>query len=66
MNDNKDLLGILNSIDRRLSIIEVDLRHHIKRSDKHERWLMVLLIGAAVSAGAGLKYALPFVSKFII
>lgn len=65
MSDER-IVDVLNKIEKRLSVIEVDLHHHIKRSDKHERWLMILLIGAAMSAGAGLKAALPLIMKFII
>lgn len=45
--------------------MKVDLAHHIKRSDKHEKWLMVMIVGAAMTAGAGLKYVLPLVMKLI-
>lgn len=63
---NEDLYPELVKIDKRLSNIEIDLRHHIKRSDKHERWLMVMIVGAAMTAGAGLKYVAPLVMKFLI
>jgi hypothetical protein len=45
--------------------IKIDLAHHIKRSDKHERWLMVMIVGASVTAGIGIKHLLPFVMKLI-
>lgn len=72
MEDFK-ILEVLSKIDVRLASIEVDLRHHIKRSDQHEQQLAkqskminVLVIGAAVTAGAGLKAVLPFVMKLLI
>lgn len=60
----------LNKIEIRLASIEVDLRHHIKRSDQHEqlinrqsKLINTLIIGAAVTAGAGLKAIAPVVMK---
>lgn len=71
-NNNNKIVEALNKIEVRLASIEVDLRHHIKRSDKHEeqlgkqsKWINILLMGAAMSAGAGLKAALPFIMKIL-
>lgn len=68
----KELIEILGKIDSRLTSIEVDLRHHIKRSDQHEeliskqsKTINILVLGAAVTAGAGLKSALPFIMKLL-
>lgn len=47
------------------SIMKADVAHHIKRSDKHENWLMVILLALAVGAGAGLPYILPIVMKIL-
>lgn len=70
MDINEEVVKALNKIEVRLASIEVDLRHHIKRSDKHEeliskqsKLINTLIIGAAVSAGAGLKAAFPFLMK---
>lgn len=41
--------------------IKVDLRHHIKRSDKHEKWLMSLIILLSGSLGAGLLQIAPII-----
>jgi len=64
MNDN-EIYEVLHSIDKRLTSIEVDLRHHIKRSDKHEKWLMTMIVGASMTAGIGAKFLLPYVLKLI-
>ena len=68
--DTDKLLAALNKIEVRLASIEVDLRHHIKRSDQHEemihrqrKLINSLIIGAAVTAGAGLKSVMPFLMK---
>jgi hypothetical protein len=68
--DEIKILEALNKIEVRLASIEVDLRHHISRSDKHEELLgkqskviISLLIGAALTAGAGAKVILPYVLK---
>ena len=60
----------LNKIEIRLASIEVDLRHHIKRSDQHEQSIQkqnklinTLIIGAAITAGAGLKIVFPVLTK---
>lgn len=63
--DDREIYEVLNSIDKRLSLIEVDLRHHIKRSDKHEKWLMTMIVGASMTAGVGAKFLLPYVMKFL-
>ena len=63
--DDLKILHELQNIDKRLTSIEVDLRHHIKRSDKHEKWLMTMIIGASMTAGVGAKFLLPYVMKFL-
>lgn len=55
----------LNQMDNKLAVMEVDLRHHIKRSDKHERWLMTLIVLLAGGAGAGLVPLLPMVKALL-
>lgn len=72
MNEDK-VLEVLGKINNRLTSIEVDLRHHIKRSDtneisieKNKKSIHVLIIGAAVLSGAGLKTALPFIMKLLV
>lgn len=55
----------LNQMDNKLAIMEVDLRHHIKRSDKHERWLMTLIVLLAAGAGAGIVPLLPMVKALL-
>jgi len=69
MSDER-IVEALNKIEVRLASIEVDLRHHIKRSDKHEELIQkqsklinTLIIGAAITAGAGLKTLAPIVMK---
>lgn len=47
------------------SIMKADVAHHIKRSDKHETWLMGIIVALAVGAGAGLPYILPIVMKLL-
>jgi len=64
MEDIK-IMEVLNKIDTRLTSIEVDLRHHIKRSDKHEKWLMTMIVGASMTAGVGAKFLLPYVMKLL-
>ena len=56
---------ILHKIDKRLERIEVDLRHHIKRSDKHEKWLMSLIVLLSASAGAGVLQIMPMVKSLL-
>ena len=70
MDINEKVVEALNKIEVRLASIEVDLRHHIKRSDKHEeligkqsKLINTLIIGAALTAGAGLKAIAPVVMK---
>ena len=55
----------LTTIEVRLSVIEVDLRHHIKRSDKHERLLMGIIFAALAAGGASAKYLFPILGKLI-
>ena len=57
--EHDELKAELVKINLRLKAIEIDLRHHIKRSDKHERWLMVLIVMLAGSAGAGIIQLVP-------
>ena len=64
MNDN-EIYEVLHNIDKRLTSIEVDLRHHIKRSDKHEKWLMTMIVGASMTAGIGAKFLLPYLMKLL-
>ena len=72
MKDESKIVEALNKIEVRLASIEVDLHHHIKRSDNHEeqlkeqsKWINILLMGAAMSAGAGLKTIFPFLMKIL-
>jgi predicted ATPase len=60
-----DIKGDILLTKMDIAQMKVDLAHHIKRSDKHEKWLMVMIVGAAMTAGAGLKYVLPLVMKII-
>ena len=62
------LLGIqsqLTAINIKLAIMEVDLRHHIKRSDKHEKLLMGIIFSALMAGGASAKYLFPMLGKLI-
>lgn len=52
-------------IKQDIAEMKVDLRHHIKRSDKHEKWLMTMIVGASMTAGIGLKFAIPFLMKLL-
>jgi hypothetical protein len=61
----KELNETNKVIDLRLSKIEVDLRHHIKRSDKHERWMMTLIILLSGSVGAGIIQLVPLVKALL-
>lgn len=45
--------------------VKVDLRHHISRSDKHERIIMGLIIVFAVAGGIGAKWILPWLAKLL-
>ena len=64
-DDDKKIVDELIKINLRLQSIEVDLRHHIKRSDKHERWLMTLIVLLAAGAGAGIVPLLPMVKTLL-
>lgn len=63
--DDKKMVEELVKINTRLASIEVDLRHHIKRSDKHEKWLMTLIVLLAAGAGAGIVPLLPMVKALL-
>jgi hypothetical protein len=45
--------------------VKVDLSHHIKRSDKHERILMTMIVAGSLAGGAGVKFLLPYLMKLI-
>jgi len=53
------------NIEKDISEMKVDLRHHIKRSDKHEKWLMTMIIGASMTAGLGARFLIPYLMKFL-
>lgn len=55
----------LSEIKADISIMKVDLRHHIKRSDKHETWLMTLIVLLAGSVGAGLVQVAPAIASLL-
>ena len=65
MSDEKltKVIEKLTDIEIRISIIEVDLRHHIKRSDKHERLLMAIIFTSLMAGGASAKYLFPLLGK---
>ena len=67
---DNDLRKILSDIQKDITQIkltqiamEVDLRHHIKRSDKHERLLMAIIFTSLMAGGASAKYLFPFLGK---
>lgn len=65
-NEVKDINSNLAEIKSSIAEIKVDLKHHIKRSDKHETWLMTLIISLSIAAGAGILKLAPFLSKLIL
>ena len=48
--DVKEIKEGMSTMSKCLERIEVDLRHHIKRSDKHEGWMMKIIIVLAGGA----------------
>lgn len=65
MERDDKIVQELVKINNKLAVMEVDLRHHIKRSDKHERWLMTLIVLLAAGAGAGIVPLLPMVKALL-
>ena len=59
-------IRILSEIKEDIAEMKVDLRHHIKRSDKHENYIMKIVLILAVSAGAGILKLLPFIGKLML
>ena len=53
----------LKEIQIDIAEIKVDLRHHIKRSDKNENYIHKIILIIAISAGAGIFKIAPFISK---
>ena len=60
-----ELTKAIFRVEKDIAEIKVDLRHHIKRSDKHEGYIMKIVLILSVSAGAGILKLLPFISKLI-
>ena len=65
--NEKDILLYIQAelvkINIKLAVMEVDLRHHIKRSDKHEKLLMAIIFSALMAGGASAKYLFPMLGK---
>jgi hypothetical protein len=58
-----DIQKDINEIKLIQTAMEVDLRHHIKRSDKHERLLMAIIFTSLMAGGASAKYLFPLLGK---
>jgi hypothetical protein len=65
MNIMEEIKKAITNIEKDISEMKVDLRHHIKRSDKHEKWLMTMIIGASMTAGLGARFLIPYLMKFL-
>ena len=65
MDDKDEVVAELVKMNSKLERMEIDLRHHIKRSDKHEKWLMTLIVLLSAGAGAGLVPILPMVKALL-
>ena len=63
--DVKEIKEGMSTMSKCLERIEVDLRHHIKRSDKHEGWMMKIIIVLAGGAGAGLLKIVPYLTALM-
>ena len=62
LNDIKDSVRDIKGDIRE---IKVDVSHHIKRSDKHEAYIMKIIMIMAISAGAGLIPLKTYIMKII-
>lgn len=59
----EEIKKTLSEIQVDIAEIKVDLRHHIKRSDKHENHIHKIILIIAISAGAGIFKLAPFISR---
>ena len=57
-DDLREIKGDINEM-------KVDVSHHIKRSDKHETYIMKIVVILALASGAGLLQLGPYIGKLI-
>lgn len=69
MSDDKHkmdaMLKELLEIKVSLAEIKVDLAHHIRRSDKHERSILIMVVVFSMLAGMGAKWLAPFLRSIL-
>jgi len=63
--DNRDLIKVLQQINITLAKMEVDVRHHIKRTDALESKVQKIWYLVVLGAGAGAAQYGPTVLKLI-
>lgn len=47
------------------ALMKLDLQHHIKRSDKHERVIMTFVLIGGIMGGLGIKFLLPYLKMIV-
>lgn len=62
---NDKTAELLTEIRVDIAEIKTDLRHHIKRSDAHEKLIYRLWVAVGVLAGTGLGVSGPSVANFV-